>query len=651
MTAAAESKLLAEFAGFRVDRFRRRLMTLDGTPVPVSSRAFDALLVLLDKPGEVVTKQELISAVWPTTVVEENNLTQAVSALRKALGDTQERPQIILTVPGRGYSLIAAVRTVEDEAPAAPPPVPATARSAQPSRAWQRMGLGLAAIALVGAVLVWMRPADRESAASAAAPTDAPASVPTSVAVLPFTVVGAEPQDDDGFALGLHDEVVTQLSRISGLRVIARNAVLRYRGDTRPVTTIARELNVGAVLEGTVRTAGRQLRINLQLSDPATQVMLWSNGYDASLDDLGTLFTAQADIANNVAKALAVELLPQELELAARTPTDSAQAYRHYLGALAALAANDFGSALAELEQTVALDPEFVEAWYRLANVSNIMVAIPVTSPREQLDRALYAASQAIALDPDSVNAHSVMGSILYARGDFARAERELDEAERLRSARTMADDPLRDDRIMMSLALGNFASARERSAELLAHNPIHLIAISYLMLAEEYSGNHVAAMQQYARGKALMPTWWGENPGLWIALGRRDTAHLAGAVRDFRDFPLRNVLELYDDPAAAIAELESMRTRLASLTPAQQLNAAFFAAYFSREELAMDFLEAGLRANSASLYVIWLPVLSEVRRAERFKAFLRERGVVDYWEEHGWPDVCAPSAETFSCR
>lgn len=679
MAAPSEYKAPLELAGYRLDRIRRELTKQDGTLVPLGSRAFDTLLALAARPGEVLTKQELLDAVWPSTVVEENNLTQAICALRKALGDPQDRPRIVLTVPGRGYSLIADVRTVNDAArfahggeargaaPAEEPSANAGPRtSAAPFAAaplhriassyYALTGLALLLGAGVATALLFQPTVPSSRAAGSAMTlgafaTDRLTATANSVAVLPFTTVG-DPSADDDFVLGLHEEVITQLSRVSGLRVISRSAVRQYRDPTRPAGEIARELGVAAVLEGNVRAAGRQLRVSFQLSDATTRMSLWSASYDTSLDDLDGLFAAQSDVASSVANALAVELLPQERRMTSRVPTDSAQAYLRYLSAVSATSANDFAAALENLEETVALDPEFVEAWYRLANVSNIVTAVPLTTPQAHRERALFAAQKAVALDPDSANTHSVMGSIFYAQGQWERAQQQFGKAETLRrSSRSIADNQFRSDATMMNLALGDFAEARRQSEELLAMNPIHLVAISFLMLAHEFAGDHVSAMQQYARGKALLPTWWGNNPGVWVALGQRDLAHLDDAARNFHDYVLRNVLALHRDSAAALAELARLHGAMNELTPAEKLNAALFSAYFSRPEMAMDFLNVALQENGASFYMIWLPVLAEVRQTERFKAMLRNAGLVDHWQTHGWPASCTRAGDDFACR
>jgi TolB-like protein/DNA-binding winged helix-turn-helix (wHTH) protein/Flp pilus assembly protein TadD len=637
-----------EFAGFRLDRLRRQLCDRDGATVRLNSRALEALLVFVEKPGRVLSKRELMQAIWQNVVVEENNLTQAISALRKALGDTQDPPQIIQTVPGRGYCFIATLREVPDEVATQKPATVAN----RDNGAWRRhvvITLAVTMAALTGAWLWSQRPAaDTHPDAASRTISGTRAG---SVAVLPFASSG-DGSDERSFVAGLHDEVITRLTRVQGLRVITRSAVMRYRDDSRAATEIARDLNVGAVLEGTVRSAGPQMRINLQLSDTGNRVSLWSASYEVSLDDPRSLFKLQTDIAENVAKALSVKLATQAGPPAIEIPTQSPVAYQHYLKALGAIAGNDFVGAVADLEKAVSADPAFADAWRRLAINQNIITATPVTTPAQHHARALFAARKAVSLAPGSANAHYSLGNVLYAEGKWEEAGSEFALARSLEhTPHSVIDMQVRGQQVMMLMAIGDFDGALRIQQQELAQSPMQLVVRGLAVVVHEVRGDHQQALREYAEGKALLPGWWGNNPGVWIALGQHDTEHLEKAARDFPDYVLRNVLVLHADRSAAITELRRMHGAMMTLTPAQQLNAAMFSAYYAQTDMAMDFLQSALRSNGASFYTIWLPVFAELRQTERFRSLLRGAGLVDYWQRHGWPKDCAPAGADFSCR
>jgi TolB-like protein len=235
------------FGRFCFDVARREL-TREGVPVRLGSRALDILSVLVSRRGDVVGKQELMERVWPGQIVEENNLQVQVSALRKALDDGGGGQSHLVTVPGRGYRLV-----------------------------------GLA---------------------------DAPGSHPDrpSIAVLPFHSLGDEPAKDH-FADGIVEDIITALGRLRWLLVIARNSSFTYKGRALDVKQVARELGVRYLLEGSVRWAGKQLRINAQLIDAGTGGHHWSERYDLEVDHI---FVAQDAITRSVAAAMEPHLLAAE---------------------------------------------------------------------------------------------------------------------------------------------------------------------------------------------------------------------------------------------------------------------------------------------------------------------------------------------------
>ena len=320
------------FEGFRFDRRAGGLFRLDeggiAAPVALGSRALDVLGVLVERQGDLVSKDEIMEAVWPGTVVEEGNLTVQISALRRILDQNREEGSCIQTVPGRGYRFVAAVTRVE---PAAPPvsvrpsgnssggpiagngepqgpgvpgqprSMPAAAAPRDRHRLWGGiMASVIGALGLVAAVVTalnWHSPWSGEAR-----------PVPRlSIVVLPFTNL-SDDREQQYFADGITDDLTTDLSRVADMFVISRNTAFTYRNKPVDAKQIGRELGVRYVLEGSVRRSGNQVRVNAQLIDAETDAHLWAERFDR---DTGDLFALQNEITSRIAVALNVELIAQ----------------------------------------------------------------------------------------------------------------------------------------------------------------------------------------------------------------------------------------------------------------------------------------------------------------------------------------------------
>ena len=260
------------FGRFRLDLGRRELLRA-GSPVRLGNRAMDILAILAAAKGEVVSKDELLSRVWPGMTVEENNLQVQISALRKVLDEDNGGQSHLVTVPGRGYRLVG----FSDVAPS--PALP-----------------------------------------------DKP-----SIAVLPFQNMSDDPKQDY-FADGIVEDIITALCHIRWLFVIARNSSFAYKGRSVDVKQVARELGVRYVLEGGVRKASRRVRITAQLVDAATGAHLWADHFDGSLEHI---FDLQDQVTASVVGAISPKLEQAEMERAKHKPTESLDAYDYFLRGLA----------------------------------------------------------------------------------------------------------------------------------------------------------------------------------------------------------------------------------------------------------------------------------------------------------------------------
>jgi TolB-like protein len=258
-----------EFDDFRIDP-RARLLLRRGEPVPLTPRVFDTLLYLVQNHGKVLQKEELMTKIWPDAVVEENNLNQNVSTLRRVFGESRGENRYIVTVPGHGYRFAAHVVENNTEGP--------STQSQQ------------------------------------------------TIAVLPFVNISADPENAY-FCEGLAEELLNALARLEGIKVAARTSAFVIGDKNKSVNEIAAALGVKSILEGSVRRSGNRLRITAQLVNAADGYQLWSERYDREMRDI---FDVQDEITLAVIDALKVQLLGKDKAALLKRYTDNTEAYQLY---------------------------------------------------------------------------------------------------------------------------------------------------------------------------------------------------------------------------------------------------------------------------------------------------------------------------------
>ena len=318
---------LYEFGEFQLDTGKRLLRRLDGTPVPLTSRVFDTLLYMVRHHDAVLDKERIMEAVWPDSIVEENNLAQAISKLRQVFGETPGSHSYIVTIPGRGYRFVAEVNerpttamTVESQIPSpnfpdaadtaattevADSPIPPFAVSDAQRRlpaktGWLWVTVFLAVAILSIAVLFVVRHRAPNSSAGAGTAKSAPTPV-KSIAVLPFDNLSDEKQNAY-FTAGVQDEITSNLARIADLKVISRTSANLYKsGNPRNSREIGQQLGVAHLLEGNVQRIGNRLRVNAQLINADTDAHVWAQTYNR---DVADLFAIQSEIAQAIAAQL-----------------------------------------------------------------------------------------------------------------------------------------------------------------------------------------------------------------------------------------------------------------------------------------------------------------------------------------------------------
>lgn len=392
-----------EFGGFRLDVARRRLLAPDGQPIELPSRAFDLLLYLVQRPGELIDKSQLLRAVWPTTVVEESNLAQYIFVLRRALGDTASEHRFIATVTGRGYQFVAEVRSpAEPEEtrpePAAPPSPGIThTPPAQPpigggSRvSWTWFVLAVSILAALAAWLSWSRLHEPGA-------TQVESLARNSIAVLPFTDLSPA-GDMEYFADGIAEEIMSSLAK-AGFQTIGRRSALAFKGKEVNPTAIGEKLGADTILEGSVRRTDDRIRIAAQLVSTRDGVNVWSHTYDRKLDDI---LDVQDTIAREVTAALSPILGAGAGEHTSAAHTEIAAAYTAFLLGRHLIRDSSYDSTLRardEFLKAVELDPNFAlaHAWLALTYSNIARQALGDVAQNRALANA--SLDRALALEP-----------------------------------------------------------------------------------------------------------------------------------------------------------------------------------------------------------------------------------------------------------
>ena len=403
------------FEGFRVDVGARRLNGADGRRVDLSARAFDVLLYLIEHRGEDVSKERLMSAAWPDTVVEENNLNQAISALRRVFADQRSEPRFIMTVAGRGYRFVAEITTDSDS-------LSATAVAApKANRIW--IAAVLLAVSAVALFLFYRSPN----------PPGAQSAIKT-LAVLPFRPLVRE-QANPALELGMVDALIGQIGALPDVTVRPLSTVAGYTDANQDPLAIGRKLGVDAVLEGTLQKDGAHIRVTARLLRVADGHSLWSGSFD---EQMTGIFEVQDAISNLVMQALAPALGAQSASRAPR-PTLNADAYQYYANGLFNLQRRDIDGSAAAIEDfraAIREDPDYALAWASIANVRAMQSAFGILPARTALPEAKLAAQHAIDLDSELALGQGTMGQVLvqfehqFSAGEqfYARA-RKLDPA------------------------------------------------------------------------------------------------------------------------------------------------------------------------------------------------------------------------------
>jgi serine/threonine-protein kinase len=656
-------------AGFRVGQWRvdpaLDEISRGGTTVKLEPRAMRVLVCLAEHAGDVVSVSELRETVWKDVVVTQYSVYQAIAVLRRALGDDPKSPAYIANVARRGYRLIP---PVEDETKvpdsAAPLAEPARTAGLQVERALGEdevpparleppdMGVEvergrrlpswilLALVALAGgAGWIFLRyglerltgaPAVRPPVtATRVEPTTTPfAPPPHSLAVLPFSNLSGDPRQEY-FSDGITEELINSLAQIDALKVTARTSSFSFKSKDADIGTIARKLNVRAILEGSVRRAGNKVRITAQLVDAVNGFHLWSRDYDRDLSDILVL---QSDIARAVARELQAKLLGDEEPKIELGGTHNPAAFDAYLRGAKAYStradARDCQTAGAAYTEAIRLDPKFALAFAARSSAHSCYAEEFATGAavREAFDQAQADARHALALAPELAEGHAALGSFLASGAqDYAAASEEYRRAVTLAPGNAQV---LRDSGRFEAL-IGHFDAGLAATHRAVVLDPLNPRSHSML-------GQALRLARRYTDAVAAFTDVISLDPRDEFAIGYRGLAYYGvGDLTSARSscetkpdhWATQWCLAITYDKLGRHADADAAVARMkATYGDAASYQYATIYAQWGDARKSLKWLDIAVRVRDPGLfYVKTDPLLDPLRNELRFRAIERE--------------------------
>ncbi len=614
----------------RVVRTQLNRIEYDSESIRIAPKSMAVLECLAKARGAVVTRDQLFDAVWPGQAVTADVITHSIGELRKALGDTARNPRFIETVPKKGLRLLVPVTVIDEDPAQAPGP---TTRRRGPAVAAAFVFVVFAALA------AWFRPE---------APP-APSAAERSVAVLPF--VDLSPNgDQESFANGLTEELITRLMSIEGLQVTGPASSFHFRDQAEDALSVGRLLGVSHVLEGSVRRSGDELRVTARLTDVDSGFHSWSTTYDRQLTDV---FAIQEELAQAVSASLSVRL-NVGTSADATAGTSNIDAFDAYLAGHAARqdgSPDSIVQAVRHYQRATELDPGFALAFAMLAQAcQEAFFYFGESQPEDYLAWRDEAIAGALRAAPESLPVKAQLAQVEIYRGNLRNARRLFDDVH----ARSRGGDVTYSLEYVDLLVKTGFVNRAVLLTDRIQRwdpmRPRLAIYYGHLFATQNRAGEALAILEQeYSKGRFLAFT---ANKGLVAAMvaDQPDEIRkwLARAIDNlppgfFTDNIHREMLRHLGDREQALEWLRVAYYRC----PACDFWIINWAAYLGDDELALESMR-----RSRDLWAFWTPLLEDIRRQDAFKEIIIEAGLVDYWDEFGWSEYCRPTTNSeFECR
>jgi TolB-like protein/DNA-binding winged helix-turn-helix (wHTH) protein/Tfp pilus assembly protein PilF len=620
-----EGKHFYEFGAFQLDP-AERLLLREGKPLPLSPKAFETLLLLVENSGHLLRKDEIMQRVWPDAFVEEVNLAHHISAIRRALDGTGGGEQYIETVPKVGYRFMAETRKVSSEAPAvlttAQAGQPAPTASAPRKQPANRVALLTAAAVLaLGVVLlfVWRSRLTRASGTA----TVSPAQI-RSIAVLPLMNLSSDTQQEY-FSDGMTDELITDLAKFSKLRVISHTSVQRYKERKRPLPEIARELGADAVVEGTVLRFGDRVRITAQLIDARSDAHLWADSYERDLRDILTL---QNEVSQDIASKVGVRLTTAEAARLNNARDLDPAAHEAYLKGNFFWSRSDCEGSKKALEyfQQAAIDSKFAPVYLGLAESYFTLGDWGCWPQDKAFPKAKEAAVKAIELDPNLGSAHTWLANLAsFYEWDWPNAEREYKLAIGLDPNYAVAH-------VFYAVFLADMGKQQESFAEMKRAQELdptseltNMVGVHVFYLARQYD----QAIKQAKTAIELNPNSWGTFIWLGASYERKgmypeaSQAYLKSkALEGAKPGELNEFQSAYEHSGIrGFWEKELARVK----RDGSVCSLARVSAHLGEPKSTLDYLNQDVQLHCADLRVLNVdPIYDSLRKDRKFQDILR---------------------------
>ncbi|MFO1352127.1 MAG: tetratricopeptide repeat protein [Gammaproteobacteria bacterium] len=628
--------------------------------VALTPKAFALLRYLVEHPNVLLTKEVLLENVWPDVYVVEQVLRHNIQELRQALGDNSDVPRYIETVRGRGYRFIGVI-AIRNGAPAPvappvipdppavpthdagaivapdPPAVPTSAESAPSptTAAWSIRRWSITtvlSVALLAGVVWYFYP--RPPAPALLVTQTIP--IKHRIAVLPFINI-SQNADNEYFADGMTEEMISKLSRIGQLQVIARTSAMAYKGTAKKIDEIGRELNIGTVLEGSVRKAGDKVRITAQLIDVQSQAHLWSQDYDRDLKDI---FTIQTDVTQQVVDALRISLLSNEQRQVEKRGTDDLEAYNLYLLGLYELnkhSKETLNKSIDYFEQAIAKHPRYAQAYAWMATAYDNLGWFGLLPQEESFPIAKAKALKALEIDDTNAEAYGVMGDMYALEWNWPAVEHVLRRALEFNPNSAWAHDIYG---ISYFGAMGRYEEGIAHLRQAVALDPVAPIYRHDLAWVISFTRRYDEAIAEFQKAAAIEPDFANLHRGLgelYAYQGKYDQSIAA----------MQKLVELSKDTPYSLASLgwaygvagrrEEALTILKTLQEKarhEAVDASDFARIYlglGDKEQALTWLEKTYRERSGGWVLVWakgFPFFDPLRSEPRFIELLKKLGL-----------------------
>jgi TolB-like protein/DNA-binding winged helix-turn-helix (wHTH) protein/Flp pilus assembly protein TadD len=577
---------MKSFLSFQLDP-ENHVLWRGGARLQITPKAFDVLCHLVDHAGSLVTQDELLEALWPETYVNPEVVRKYILEIRRVLGDQPEEPVFIETVTKRGYRFIAPVAAQGPAQLPVPPALDGTPELLGPQgtllkhqNSYNRATLRKLAIPAVMVIVVAI--AIVGYCWRVRTRLKAPSPSNTSIAVLPFVDLSPG-KDQEYFSDGLTEEMITNLAKIPGLKVVARSSSFQFKGKNEDLRGVGQKLGVATVLEGSVRKDGNRVRITAELIKAEDGFQLWSETYDR---DISHIFAAQDEIARAVSGALQLRLLSgNNPGHPGGSPTTNSQAYQAYLQGQYFIARGqdqeDLEKALSYADQAIKLDDSYAPAWAQRAQVLQTLASVALIENADGFRRARESAEKAIALDPNLATGYMALGLVQINHDwDWEGADESLKKAAVLEPGSATA----LGNRAYLARDLGQLEKAIELRREAIALDPLRAnfhLALGYELFLLGRFDEAKAALQRaqelnpqlsslhLTRGTILLLEGhqleslaeMEKETGEWEKLSGESMAYYALQRREDSDHALNKLIATHqNDCAYQIAEVYAYR-------------------------------------------------------------------------------------------